>query len=74
MTILAVGLRYDENKVIQAVVVITNDDGKGHPHHLNPHRSHAERLGHGWLDINPDIYRTFQNREDLEAHFAKAVK
>ena len=74
MAILAAGVRYDQNKVIQSVVVITDEDGKGHPDHLNPHRLHAAGLGHGWLNIAPEIYSAFQHRADLEAHVAGRLK
>jgi LmbE family N-acetylglucosaminyl deacetylase len=74
MKILAAGVRYDQNKVIQAVVVITDEDGLGHPDHLNPHKLHAAKLGHGWLNIDPETYGAFKHRADLEAHFAEAVK
>lgn len=84
MAILAVGVRYDLNtKQRQAVVVITDDDGKGHPDHLAPHAAHAEHEGHGWLVIDPEVYSTFnkvnsQNFKDfaptLDEHLARVLK
>jgi hypothetical protein len=83
MGILAVGVRYDPlTKQRQAVVVVTHDDGRGHPDHLIPHKAEAEFRGHGWLDIHPSVYASFgtvsaENFGDvaatLDEHLAKVL-
>lgn len=73
MAILAAGVRYDQNGIVQAVIVITDDDGVGHPDHLNPHKLHAASQGHRWLNIPAALYETFKNPQDLADHINKSV-
>lgn len=71
MAVVAAGVRYDPvNRSIQAVIVITDDDGLGHVDHLKPHKLHAAHAGHAWIDIPAHVYESFKHREDLEAHVA----
>lgn len=72
MAIIAAGARYDLLKGLQAIVIITSDNG-GHPNHLTPHKKHAEKLGHHWIDIEPDVYNSFASHTDLVAHIRKML-
>lgn len=74
MAVIAAGARFDpQSKTIQAVVVITDDDGNGHPDHLNPHKLLAAQHGHVWVDIPQAIYKNFLTRADVEAYISTAV-
>ena len=83
MAILAAAVRYDlKTKQRQAVIVITDDDGRGHPDHLIPHKAEAQFRGEGWLEIPQEVYASFNNPSaatfggfapTLDAHIAKIL-
>jgi hypothetical protein len=73
MTIIAAGARYDKSNGLQCVVIIT-DENNGHTSHLEPHKLHAAKLGHMWVNIEPEVYNSFKNHDDLVEHIKSKVK
>jgi len=74
MTVIAAGARYDRaSGDVQAYIVITDDDGFGHPIHLNPHKLHAAERGEGWINVDSDILATFKNHSEIFEHISNKI-
>jgi hypothetical protein len=64
MAIIASGARYDPINGLQAVIVITDDNG-GKTSDINPHQDQAASTGHIWVPIPAATYTTFTKPQDL---------
>ena len=74
MAIIAAGARHDPvTNTVQAVVIITDDDGLGHPDQLNPHKLNAAERGHNWVEIPSHVYNQFNHHNDLIEHVTRNI-
>lgn len=67
MSIIAVGVSYNKNNMQRQACVVVTDEHNGEVSHLNLHKHHANKVGHGWIDLDPILFSRF-SESDLINH------